>query len=358
MIKRTLVTAACLFAFGTVQIAQDPEPQPTKPAITEKATEEAKPAPKLTKQQIRAIAKTKQTMKVLCVNIDSYYWSMDEYPETLVALKDNEFVDEIAKDAWGNDFGYKRTDDEDYVLTSFGADGKQGGAGADTDITFNSEGEFKPLTDAEKKALAEKTKRLERFAKHAVSHAKAVALAYALFQYLADYDKLPEKAENAVSDDLKYLLTDAWGKAFTFKSLPKNNLAVISLGADAKKGGKDENADIVVTEADANAFSGYREEYTNRRPGMDWNADEVGEAIERYTKAKGKAPKTLAELIEAEYINGPPQSWQDNVLTFVWIAEKEAYVVNLGEKGDLSGIEGVFPLPGGVEPDYDDYDEE
>lgn len=45
----------------------------------------------------------------------------------------------LLQDPWGNDIVYERTSSSNYVLTSFGADGNEGGEGLDADIRSNDE---------------------------------------------------------------------------------------------------------------------------------------------------------------------------------------------------------------------------
>jgi general secretion pathway protein G len=75
--------------------------------------------------------------------LDAYRLDMGQYPETLDGLMRNNsgraswngpyLRGEVPKDPWGNDYVYS-TDGRTFALTSYGADGREGGDGNDADI--------------------------------------------------------------------------------------------------------------------------------------------------------------------------------------------------------------------------------
>lgn len=75
--------------------------------------------------------------------LDSYRLDMNEYPDSLEGLVENEtgraswngpyLRRGIPQDPWGNDYIYD-SDGRDFTLISYGPDGEQGGEGDDADI--------------------------------------------------------------------------------------------------------------------------------------------------------------------------------------------------------------------------------
>ena len=72
--------------------------------------------------------------------IDSYYLAKGSYPPTsggLAALTP-EFVKAVRNDPWGNPYQYIQPGTAGpYDIISYGADGREGGTGADADVTNN-----------------------------------------------------------------------------------------------------------------------------------------------------------------------------------------------------------------------------
>jgi general secretion pathway protein G len=69
--------------------------------------------------------------------IDSYYLQKGKYPETQEGLKVlvPDFVKAITADPWGHPYQYlKPGKSTPYEIISYGADGREGGSGADADI--------------------------------------------------------------------------------------------------------------------------------------------------------------------------------------------------------------------------------
>jgi len=66
-----------------------------------------------------------------------YYAKKGNYPDTssgMKALVDTQNLDQMPKDPWGNDYVYM-LDNGKPLIKSYGRDGKEGGDGADADIT-------------------------------------------------------------------------------------------------------------------------------------------------------------------------------------------------------------------------------
>jgi general secretion pathway protein G len=66
-----------------------------------------------------------------------YYAKKGSYPDTstgLKALVDTQNLEQMPKDPWGNEYQYM-LDNGKPLIKSYGRDGKEGGEGADADIT-------------------------------------------------------------------------------------------------------------------------------------------------------------------------------------------------------------------------------
>ena len=104
--------------------------------------------PKIFEQKDKAeVQETKMRLQQLAAQIGVYQMEVKRYPQSLQDLM-RQPADATGwsgpyakaadlKDAWGNDFVYANpgTQGRKFDLTSFGADGKAGGEGADRDIT-------------------------------------------------------------------------------------------------------------------------------------------------------------------------------------------------------------------------------
>ena len=70
--------------------------------------------------------------------VDSYYLAHGLYPDNREGLKAlaPEFIKVLQNDPWGHPYQYVQPGkDHPYDIISYGADGKEGGSGADADIT-------------------------------------------------------------------------------------------------------------------------------------------------------------------------------------------------------------------------------
>jgi general secretion pathway protein G len=89
------------------------------------------------------IETTKENMRAIKQAVMSFYLKKNRIPQSLSELcgpegDDNRELqmEEPPKDAWGNEFVYAPKDKRNFDLTSFGADGQEGGTGEDKDITL------------------------------------------------------------------------------------------------------------------------------------------------------------------------------------------------------------------------------
>jgi general secretion pathway protein G len=60
-------------------------------------------------------------------------------PETCKFWGPDPYLEKIPTDPWGREWHYSRTDPHNFVLKSLGADGKEGGSGANADIVIKGE---------------------------------------------------------------------------------------------------------------------------------------------------------------------------------------------------------------------------
>ena len=70
--------------------------------------------------------------------VDSYYLAHGYYPDNREGLKAliPEFIKVLQNDPWGHPYQYVQPGkDHPYDIVCYGADGKEGGSGADADIT-------------------------------------------------------------------------------------------------------------------------------------------------------------------------------------------------------------------------------
>lgn len=90
------------------------------------------------------ITATQAKMTQLQTTISNYRMEHHRIPDSLEALLqedpknlDEPWVSDLEKlrDAWGNEFVYRRLDNRKYELISLGADGMEGGDGEDADIS-------------------------------------------------------------------------------------------------------------------------------------------------------------------------------------------------------------------------------
>lgn len=90
----------------------------------------------------------KMEIAKICQAIDTYYGQFDRYPTnekglTALTEKSNAFADgllsKLPVDPWGNPYEYQSPGRKGaYEVISYGADHREGGAGADTDISSDN----------------------------------------------------------------------------------------------------------------------------------------------------------------------------------------------------------------------------
>lgn len=87
--------------------------------------------------------KARADIHTLAGAVDSYYLATGRVPENREGLQVllPEYIKVLPKDPWGNPYAYvqpgKAGGNASYDIISYGADGREGGTGADADITSN-----------------------------------------------------------------------------------------------------------------------------------------------------------------------------------------------------------------------------
>jgi general secretion pathway protein G len=87
--------------------------------------------------------KARADIHTLAGAVDSYYLATGRIPENRDGLQVlvPEYIKVLPKDPWGNPYAYvqpgKAGGSASYDIISYGADGREGGTGADADITSN-----------------------------------------------------------------------------------------------------------------------------------------------------------------------------------------------------------------------------
>ena len=175
------------------------------------------------------IAEAYATMYTIHLAINKYKESKGSTPaENLSDLVTSGFLKEVPKDPWGRDFFYHQAGaGSDYVMHSYGADGKEHGSGLDADIMWTMEMK-------------------ENYSKIIATKDTLKTLVDLISSYRQSKGQYPAKLEDLLGETLKTLPKDGWEKNFVYKIPGTNNTPyeLISLGADGKEGGTGVDEDI------------------------------------------------------------------------------------------------------------------
>jgi general secretion pathway protein G len=82
--------------------------------------------------------RAKADIAVYCGAVDSFYLDQGRYPDNREGLKAlvPQFIKQLNNDPWGRPYQYLQPGKRGaYDIVSYGADGREGGTGADTDIS-------------------------------------------------------------------------------------------------------------------------------------------------------------------------------------------------------------------------------
>lgn len=81
------------------------------------------------------VAKAKAEINALKGGVKIYMLKHRRLPERLEDVAEYLDPPRIPKDPWGNDYVYTKEGSREYTVISYGADGRPGGSGIDTDIS-------------------------------------------------------------------------------------------------------------------------------------------------------------------------------------------------------------------------------
>ena len=82
--------------------------------------------------------RVKADISVYCGAVDSFYLDQGRYPDNREGLKSlvPQFIKQLNNDPWGRPYQYLQPGKRGaYDIVSYGADGREGGTGADADIS-------------------------------------------------------------------------------------------------------------------------------------------------------------------------------------------------------------------------------
>ncbi len=84
--------------------------------------------------------KARADISALAVSVDIFYLATGKFPDNHEGLQSivPGYIKVLPKDPWGNPYAYVQPGkNAQYDIISYGADGREGGTGADADITSN-----------------------------------------------------------------------------------------------------------------------------------------------------------------------------------------------------------------------------
>lgn len=323
------------------------------------------------------IRDTKETMRTLAGELRVHEQMRDAYPAELKGLVDLQLREALPKDAWDHDFAYEVSAETGFRLTSYGADGKKGGDLANADIVWTRDGEFREMTTDEKAAL-EKLRDEARFQAHrAVALREMVVVGAAAVNHRrekgtwpAELKTLRTDAKDDQSKSTDRCFHDPWGNAYTLRLLANENFAIVCWGADGKEGGKERDADFVITEKEVRPSYIRRNRYDGwgyRGRNWDWQANQLVESIKLFQKKVGRLPDELAELTRpgltkdgAPVAQSIPRDRHGRDYVYLKYGPDEYFVVGLGKDGIQGGTgdddDTVMPEPGVVERDFEEFE--
>jgi len=319
--------------------------------------------------ELTRIRETHEAMASLQQDLNAYRLQFREFPDNLEVLIEIYDRESIPKDAWGRDLEYTLTDGG-FRLVSWGRDGEPGGEGADEDIVYTERGV--EASAAEREERARLVEDLTRHARVVVSRERMKVVGLEIARYRSAVgswpDSLGDVLEVVGEKHIRVCFVDAWGNPFEYRTLPHDSFAVISRGADGQPGGKDEDADLVVTEREirrylASLVAPRWRWWGGGRGGTDHNAEALARDIERYLERHDELPKTLEDLTVAVDQRGairrsiPNDRW-GNPYLYVRIGDDQFHVVGLGKDARPGGVgdnvDAVHPKPGRAPSDDDE----
>ncbi|MCC6572250.1 MAG: type II secretion system protein GspG [Planctomycetes bacterium] len=298
---------------------------------------------------------TRTEMRKLADDINAYNASTKAYPAALDDLVKGNVRETIPKDGWGNAFTY-RAAAGGFELISRGADGKVGGDGADADITWNENGEVRELTADEKAELAKRREEQAFWGCKVLAMAEMRVAAKLLIAHRRSGKDWPKNlADIAPKDDAaqKRCFDDPWGHAYEYKTLAKENFAVVCYGADGKEGGSERAGDFVISENDVRIEmeSGRQTDSWFDESARDARAvNDLADGVRQFKRDQKRLPADLDELRQRKVRQNIPRDKFGNEYIYISFGADEFYVIHLGHDNLPGGIsdaaDAISPRPG------------
>lgn len=316
---------------------------------------------KISRTDRAKIRKTRESMRSLHEDLRVFMQRGGAYPKALKELVDGKYRENIPQDGWSRDFTYAIDDESGFRLTSWGADGKQGGGNADRDIVWTSQGEVieYDADEAAKRAAAlELARQQARIAlararmavcgREVVAHRRSKS---AWPKTLAEVRRTGTSAEDVA---VNACFTSPWGHEFELRVLPGDNIAIVCWGADGKEGGEGPDGDFVVSEHEVRELyaEAERREWWGRSS-TDWNLENLGQSVAEYRQRHGVLPADLSDLLKGPpneaILRRLPRDRFNRDYVYLVIGE-EYFLVSLGKDAREGGVEDdadtLWPVPG------------
>lgn len=308
---------------------------------------------------------TRETMRSLAQDLRAYAATHeDAFPETLNALIDAGLREELPKDAWGRAFVYSVDEELGYKLISRGADGKEGGEGANADIVWTRQGEQVQLTGEQQAEFDRLREEIRHHARMALARARMIIAGREAAQFRKTNGEWPESLAAAMREGeskedkaVNACFIDPWGNAFEMRVLPAENIAVVCWGADGAQGGRGHNADFVISERDIRAFVRTASQDMGwGSSGFDWQAENLASEVETFRAKHDRLPDELEELTRG----GPGEAIRASLPTDIWgndyiyfkLDDDNFVVIGLGQDqragGTQENADVIYPKPGGT----------
>jgi hypothetical protein len=239
---------------------------------------------------------------------------------------------------------------------------------------YTSAGEQMVLTEEDKQRQAQERERLDHLGRVAVTRQRMKVAGLQVARHRSSSGSWPETLDEvleATEDEyLKHCFFDAWGNPLELRILPNDSFAIICRGANGEVGGRDENADFVISERQIRRYlaiirqrSSSRWGWGGGRSGSDWSAESLVRDIRRYKERHGELPDDLNDLTrggpEGPIRRSLPEDNWGNPYIYVRHGDDQFNIVSLGADARPGGVrdnaDTVFPRPG-RSPDAQDDD--
>lgn len=322
---------------------------------------------KISRTDRTKIRKTRESMRSLHEDLRVFMQRGGEYPKALKELVDGKYRENIPQDGWSRDFSYAPDAESGFRLTSWGADGKQGGSNADRDIVWTSQGEVIEYDADEAARRAAALELARQQARITLARARMAICGREVITHRRSKSAWPKTLTEAQrtgksAEDLAVnaCFTSPWGHPFELRLLPGDNIAIVCWGADGKEGGEGPDGDFAVSEQEVREL--YAEDERREwwgRSSTDWNLENLAQGVATYRKRHGQLPAELADLLK-----GPPNEAimrrlprdRFNREYIYLVVGEDFFLVTLGKDAREGGVEDdadmLWPVPGVVAAEF------